>query len=234
MSAGAARAESEATSAQAAIATAAADCGQAQPRHENIENVPLIPDVRGALRTSRGYGMFVHMTRAVLDNDQDNSRDAALACRKTMTEDRHGAAFEVGFRHSSLRDRIGTYPLAASTAPVLAQRSRLSPRSRSTTRRPGVDTSPLSTSSKKSSSLPAASQASRRSLRRNSPRPIRSISSAAPVATASCAKAPPARLDHGLTRKAGFEYLRDFMTHGSPAGMPNWGTSATCRRRKST
>jgi nitrite reductase (NO-forming) / hydroxylamine reductase len=28
-----------------------------------------------------------------------------------------------------------------------------------------------------------------------------------------------------LTRKAGFEYLRDFMTYGSPAGMPNWGTS---------
>ena len=28
-----------------------------------------------------------------------------------------------------------------------------------------------------------------------------------------------------LTRKLGFEYLRDFITYGSPAGMPNWGTS---------
>lgn len=28
-----------------------------------------------------------------------------------------------------------------------------------------------------------------------------------------------------LTRKNGFEYLRDFITYGSPAGMPNWGTS---------
>lgn len=28
-----------------------------------------------------------------------------------------------------------------------------------------------------------------------------------------------------LTRKAGFEYLRDFIKHGSPGGMPNWGTS---------
>ncbi len=29
-----------------------------------------------------------------------------------------------------------------------------------------------------------------------------------------------------LTRKLGFEYLRDFITYGSPGGMPNWGTSA--------
>lgn len=28
-----------------------------------------------------------------------------------------------------------------------------------------------------------------------------------------------------LTRENGFEYLRDFITYGSPAGMPNWGTS---------
>lgn len=28
-----------------------------------------------------------------------------------------------------------------------------------------------------------------------------------------------------ITRKNGYEYLRDFMTYGSPAGMPNWGTS---------
>ena len=28
-----------------------------------------------------------------------------------------------------------------------------------------------------------------------------------------------------LTRELGFDYLRDFITYGSPAGMPNWGTS---------
>ena len=28
-----------------------------------------------------------------------------------------------------------------------------------------------------------------------------------------------------VTRKNGFEYLRDFITYGSPGGMPNWGTS---------
>jgi len=28
-----------------------------------------------------------------------------------------------------------------------------------------------------------------------------------------------------ITREAGFEYLRDFITYGSPGGMPNWGTS---------
>jgi len=28
-----------------------------------------------------------------------------------------------------------------------------------------------------------------------------------------------------LTRELGYEYLRDFITYGSPAGMPNWGTS---------
>ncbi len=28
-----------------------------------------------------------------------------------------------------------------------------------------------------------------------------------------------------ITRENGFDYLRDFITYGSPAGMPNWGTS---------
>jgi nitrite reductase (NO-forming) / hydroxylamine reductase len=28
-----------------------------------------------------------------------------------------------------------------------------------------------------------------------------------------------------ITKKNGYEYLRDFITYGSPAGMPNWGTS---------
>ena len=28
-----------------------------------------------------------------------------------------------------------------------------------------------------------------------------------------------------ITRANGFEYLRDFITYGSPAGVPNWGTS---------
>ncbi len=28
-----------------------------------------------------------------------------------------------------------------------------------------------------------------------------------------------------VMREKGFEYLRDFITYGSPAGMPNWGTS---------
>ena len=28
-----------------------------------------------------------------------------------------------------------------------------------------------------------------------------------------------------LTRKLGFEYLRDFINYGSPGGMPNWGSS---------
>ena len=28
-----------------------------------------------------------------------------------------------------------------------------------------------------------------------------------------------------LTKKLGFDYLRDFITYGSPGGMPNWGTS---------
>ncbi|MDH3236620.1 MAG: nitrite reductase, partial [Alphaproteobacteria bacterium] len=28
-----------------------------------------------------------------------------------------------------------------------------------------------------------------------------------------------------ITRENGYEYLRDFITYGSPGGMPNWGTS---------
>jgi nitrite reductase (NO-forming) / hydroxylamine reductase len=32
-------------------------------------------------------------------------------------------------------------------------------------------------------------------------------------------------LTTALTKELGFEYLRDFITYGSPAGMPNWGTS---------
>ena len=28
-----------------------------------------------------------------------------------------------------------------------------------------------------------------------------------------------------ITKENGYEYLRDFITYGSPAGMPNWGTS---------
>ena len=28
-----------------------------------------------------------------------------------------------------------------------------------------------------------------------------------------------------ITRKHGYDYLRDFITYGSPGGMPNWGTS---------
>jgi nitrite reductase (NO-forming)/hydroxylamine reductase len=32
-------------------------------------------------------------------------------------------------------------------------------------------------------------------------------------------------LTTNLTKELGYEYLRDFITYGSPAGMPNWGTS---------
>ena len=28
-----------------------------------------------------------------------------------------------------------------------------------------------------------------------------------------------------LTRELGYDYLHAFITYGSPAGMPNWGTS---------
>ncbi|MFG1281723.1 cytochrome D1 domain-containing protein [Xanthobacter autotrophicus] len=32
-------------------------------------------------------------------------------------------------------------------------------------------------------------------------------------------------LTTNITREHGYEYLRDFITYGSPGGMPNWGTS---------
>ena len=33
-----------------------------------------------------------------------------------------------------------------------------------------------------------------------------------------------------LTRERGYEYLRDFITYGSPGGMPNWGTSGDLKK----
>ncbi|MGB8400051.1 cytochrome D1 domain-containing protein [Bradyrhizobium sp.] len=33
-----------------------------------------------------------------------------------------------------------------------------------------------------------------------------------------------------LTKKLGFDYLRDFITYGSPGGMPNWGTSGDLQK----
>ncbi len=35
-----------------------------------------------------------------------------------------------------------------------------------------------------------------------------------------------------LTKKLGFEYLRDFITYGSPGGMPNWGTSGELQEKQ--
>ncbi len=35
-----------------------------------------------------------------------------------------------------------------------------------------------------------------------------------------------------LTRELGFDYLRDFINYGSPAGMPNWGTSGDLSERE--
>ncbi|MBZ0139439.1 MAG: nitrite reductase [Pseudorhodoplanes sp.] len=35
-----------------------------------------------------------------------------------------------------------------------------------------------------------------------------------------------------LTKKLGFEYLRDFITYGSPGGMPNWGTSGDLKENE--
>ena len=35
-----------------------------------------------------------------------------------------------------------------------------------------------------------------------------------------------------LTKKLGFEYLRDFITYGSPGGMPNWGTSGELQEKE--
>ncbi|MDH5749074.1 MAG: nitrite reductase [Rhodospirillales bacterium] len=34
-----------------------------------------------------------------------------------------------------------------------------------------------------------------------------------------------------VTKELGFEHLRDFITFGSPAGMPNWGTSGTLSKQ---
>jgi nitrite reductase (NO-forming)/hydroxylamine reductase len=35
-----------------------------------------------------------------------------------------------------------------------------------------------------------------------------------------------------LTKELGFEYLRDFITYGSPGGMPNWGTSGDLNEKE--
>ena len=35
-----------------------------------------------------------------------------------------------------------------------------------------------------------------------------------------------------VTREKGFEYLRDFINYGSPAGMPNWGTSGELKENE--
>src|SRR5262249_10694220 len=35
-----------------------------------------------------------------------------------------------------------------------------------------------------------------------------------------------------LTKKLGFDYLRDFITYGSPGGMPNWGTSGQLQQNE--
>ena len=37
-----------------------------------------------------------------------------------------------------------------------------------------------------------------------------------------------------ITREYGYEYLRDFITYGSPGGMPNWGTSGDLSKKTST
>jgi mono/diheme cytochrome c family protein len=37
-----------------------------------------------------------------------------------------------------------------------------------------------------------------------------------------------------LTRELGFDYLQSFITYGSPAGMPNWGTSGDLTPNRST
>lgn len=34
-----------------------------------------------------------------------------------------------------------------------------------------------------------------------------------------------------ITRKHGYDYLRDFITYGSPGGMPNWGTSGDMTKK---
>ena len=35
-----------------------------------------------------------------------------------------------------------------------------------------------------------------------------------------------------LTRENGYDYLKNFITYGSPAGMPNWGTSGDLERER--
>jgi nitrite reductase (NO-forming) / hydroxylamine reductase len=35
-----------------------------------------------------------------------------------------------------------------------------------------------------------------------------------------------------ITKERGYEYLRDFITYGSPAGMPNWGTSGDLNEKQ--
>ena len=37
-----------------------------------------------------------------------------------------------------------------------------------------------------------------------------------------------------LTRELGYDYLKAFITYGSPAGMPNWGTSGELTEDRST
>jgi nitrite reductase (NO-forming)/hydroxylamine reductase len=39
-------------------------------------------------------------------------------------------------------------------------------------------------------------------------------------------------LTPNVTRERGFDYLRDFITYGSPAGMPNWGSSGEMKPEK--
>lgn len=49
-----------------------------------------------------------------------------------------------------------------------------------------------------------------------------------PVATEYCARGATGKpLTPDLTRSPdkGYDYLKNFITYGSPAGMPNWGTS---------
>ena len=39
-------------------------------------------------------------------------------------------------------------------------------------------------------------------------------------------------LTTNLTRELGYDYLKSFITYGSPAGMPNWGTSGELSEEK--
>lgn len=59
---------------------------------------------------------------------------------------------------------------------------------------------------------------------KSSRRPPRSTSSAAQAAMA-LRKGATVPLTTDITRVNGYEYLQSFITYGSPAGMPNWGTS---------